>query len=134
MTVRTLTLPTPISRTASTVTLSRADYESLAETLENVMDRARLIAAEKRETEFGKAAARKDAWPVALLERRLAGESPVRLWREQRGLSVRALARASGVKASYLSEIENRKKPGSVAALGKLAAALGIAVDDLIAL
>jgi hypothetical protein len=69
--------------------------------------------------------------PIALVERMLKGEHPARIWREHRGLSLNALARVAGVAPGYLSAIENRKKPGSVAAYSALAKALGVTVDDL---
>jgi transcriptional regulator with XRE-family HTH domain len=42
------------------------------------------------------------------------------------------LEKKSGVKQSYISEIETRKKTGSVATLKALADALNLTVDDLI--
>ncbi len=70
--------------------------------------------------------------PIEVVDRLLAGESPVRVWREYRGLRGVELAAAAGVAASYLSAIENRKKPGSINALKRLATALRVDVDDLI--
>ena len=55
----------------------------------------------------------------------------MRIWRTHRGLTREALAAAAGISPSYLSEIETRKKPGSFAAMTKLAAALGISLDDI---
>ena len=73
-----------------------------------------------------------DSVPIELVDRLLAGENPVRVWREYRGLRGVQLAAAAGVAASYLSAIENRKKPGSINALKRLATALRVDVDDLI--
>ena len=42
------------------------------------------------------------------------------------------LAATAGIAASYLSAIENGKKPGSVKAVKRIADALNITVDDLI--
>ena len=70
--------------------------------------------------------------PIELVDRLLAGENPVRAWREYRGLTGVELAAAAGVAASYLSAMENRKKPGSINALKRLATALRVDVDDLI--
>ena len=63
--------------------------------------------------------------------RLLAGEHPVRIWREHRGLSQEQLAGNAHIARSYLAEIEGRKKPGSLDAYRKLANALGLTVDDL---
>jgi DNA-binding XRE family transcriptional regulator len=122
----------PIAQTDDTVTLRRADFERMLEAIEDADDIAALRAAEAREKEIGKEAARADLLPVALVLRLMAGEHPVRIWREQRGLSPRALAEKAGVARSYLVEIEGRRKPGSVAAYRRLAAALGVAIDDLL--
>jgi transcriptional regulator with XRE-family HTH domain len=62
----------------------------------------------------------------------LAGESPVKVWREKRGRSQRELAAAAGVGAGYLAEIETGRKPGSVVALARLGKALQVQIEDLI--
>ncbi|HEX6010944.1 MAG TPA: helix-turn-helix transcriptional regulator [Geminicoccaceae bacterium] len=118
---------------ADTVTMSRAEYEALVEAAEDTEDLAHLAAQEERERILGVEAARRDHLPGELMKRMLAGEHPVRLWRERRGLKLGELAARAGVAASYLSEIESGRKPGSVAALVKLARALGLGIDDLVA-
>lgn len=70
--------------------------------------------------------------PCELAERIAAGEHPVRVWREHRRMTASRLATESGVAQSYLSNIETGKKPGSVKALRRIAAALSITVDDLL--
>jgi transcriptional regulator with XRE-family HTH domain len=58
-------------------------------------------------------------------------ESPVKVWREKRGLSQRELAEKAVVSASYLAEIETGKKPGSAEALRKLSRVLAISMENL---
>ena len=70
--------------------------------------------------------------PFDLVKRIAGGEHPVRVWRDYRDMKAGALAAAAGIAASYLSDIENGKKPGSVKAMKRLAAALNVTVDDLI--
>jgi DNA-binding XRE family transcriptional regulator len=70
--------------------------------------------------------------PAALARRLMAGEAPVRVWREYRGLSLQALAKKAAISASLLSEIEAGKKVGSVRTLAKLARALAVDIDDLV--
>ena len=77
--------------------------------------------------------ATKDYLPIQLVERLIAGEHPIRVWRAYRGMTREALAEKAGVAPSYLTEIETRKKPGSFDAMIKLAAALGISLDDIAA-
>jgi ribosome-binding protein aMBF1 (putative translation factor) len=115
-----------------TVTMTRAEYEALVEAAEDAEDRAHLAAQEKGERLLGTEAVRADALPVELVERMLDGESPVRIWREHRGLTLGDLADRAGIAPSYVSEIETGRKPGSVAALTKLARVLGIDLDDLV--
>ncbi|XBQ14924.1 MAG: helix-turn-helix transcriptional regulator [Oceanicaulis sp.] len=69
--------------------------------------------------------------PDAVVGRLLDGESPVRVWREHRGQSLRGLARLAGLSAAYLSEIESGVKSPSVRTLQALATALGVSLDDL---
>ena len=70
--------------------------------------------------------------PDELVDRLLEGEHPLRLWRECRGLTMEALAEKTGTGQSYISDIETGKKAGSVAALKKLADALGVTIDDIV--
>jgi DNA-binding Xre family transcriptional regulator len=123
---------TPLAETTDTVTLSRADYEALLDAREDAIDLAALRAQDEREARLGEAAARADFLPVERVRRILAGESPVRVWREHRAMTLRDLSAAAGVGASYLSEIETGRKPGSAAALARIARALGVAVEDLL--
>lgn len=69
--------------------------------------------------------------PHELVGRLLAGEHPVKVWREHRGHSLRGLAERAGIAASYLSQIENGNRKGTVATLKKLATALQVELDDL---
>lgn len=69
--------------------------------------------------------------PAAIVDRLADGESPVRVWREHRGLSLRALAERASLSPALLSEIENGKKEGSIKTLVSLARALDVDLDDL---
>lgn len=122
----------PIHRTEDTVTLRRADFDALIEALDDVEDTAALIAAGSREVEVGKQAARADHLAVEFVLRLVAGEHPVRIWREHRAVSSQTLAETAGISRSYIAEIEGHKKPGSIAAYRRMATALGVTVDDLV--
>lgn len=119
-------LPHPATQMPEYILLPRAAYQVLLDRLEDLEDSACVRAGEAR------GGPSPDAWPAALVDRLLAGDHPARLWREQRGLTLAALAKRSGVPASYISEIERRKKPGSVKALHALATALQLSLDDLV--
>ena len=77
-------------------------------------------------------AGREELVPEAVVDRMLTGESPVRVWREHRGLTAGQLAEAADISAGYLSELENGKKAGSLETLRRIAAVLKLDIDDLI--
>jgi DNA-binding XRE family transcriptional regulator len=75
--------------------------------------------------------------PVALLPepfaaRIAAGESPIRVCREYRGLSQAALAQAAEISVPYLSQLEHQIRSGSKKVLKKIAESLNLAVDFLV--
>jgi ribosome-binding protein aMBF1 (putative translation factor) len=61
----------------------------------------------------------------------LDGASPIRAWREHRGLSRTDLAQAAGIGGMKLAEIEDGTRKATPAALPRLAKALGVHIDDL---
>jgi DNA-binding XRE family transcriptional regulator len=69
--------------------------------------------------------------PIELVDRLLAGESPVKVWREYRGLSQRALAARADMDFTYLSQIETGARRGPVKTMKKIAEALSVDLDDL---
>jgi DNA-binding XRE family transcriptional regulator len=69
--------------------------------------------------------------PLEITERRLAGESAVKIWREHRGITQAILAKASGVSRPMIAAIESGHKRGGVATLKRLARALKIDLDHL---
>ena len=69
--------------------------------------------------------------PIGVLDRLIARENPVRVWREHRGHSLRQLAERAGIGVGYLSQIENGERKGTVETLKKIAAALDVDLDDL---
>ncbi len=73
-----------------------------------------------------------ETFPMDVALRIAGGESPVRIFRRHRNLTQDALGAAAGISKGYVSEIEHRRKPGSVAVLRRLAAALSVDLDDLI--
>ena len=108
------------------VTIPVAEYQALLGAATNLADlRAhdRAMAAIARGDE--------ELVPEAFAKRLIAGESPVRVWRELRGLTQAALAASSGVNRVQIANIESGAKSGSVATLRKLADALGVGLDDL---
>ena len=121
----------PLAETPETVPLSRSDYEALIAAAEDRIDHQAINQQEAREAALGKEVARADYLPGLLVDRLIAGESPIRIWREHRGLTLTALAEMAGVSVSYLSEIESVRKPGSAAARRALAGALRVPMEVL---
>lgn len=121
-----------LAETPETVTISRADLDALIDAAENAEDIASVRAWKAYVTAVGRDAAIANSYTAAEAKRLLAGESPVRIWRERRGMTQRALAAAAAIPAGYLSEIESGKKPGSVAAYRALAKMLAVPMEDLI--
>lgn len=128
-----MTIITPVAETGDTVTLTRADFEALLDAAEDAADLAAVAAHRAYEARVGWDVARRNYFTAEEAKRLLDGESRVKVWREKRGLSQRALAEQAELSPSYLAEIELGRKPGSVDALRKLARALDVPVDYLIA-
>ena len=70
--------------------------------------------------------------PHDVVKRLVAGDSPIRVYRQYRGLTQRALAERTGVAASYLSQIEAGQRSGSSKLLRRIADALDVTTDDII--
>jgi len=102
------------------------DYQHFLELLEDEAD-AHAVA------EFHEAytAGREFLVPDELMRRELAGESPIKLWREHRGLTQQELANRSGISKPYLSQIETGKRQGTVETLSALARSLDVPLDVL---
>jgi DNA-binding Xre family transcriptional regulator len=109
------------------VLLPEAEYNALVEASEDADDVHAVRAFNRR-----LAAGEEELVPSAVVDRMIAGESPIRVWREHRGLTARDLAGKAAISAAYLSELETGKKDGSVSAIKKIADALGVTIDDLI--
>jgi transcriptional regulator with XRE-family HTH domain len=120
-----------VAETKHTVTVNRQDWVRLLAELEDAEDRLAVRSQRAREAAMGKAAIRQNSLSGEEARRLLEGESPARVWRQKRGLTQRALAKAAGVAASYLADIENGRKPGSADALSRIARALGVPMDDM---
>jgi len=103
-----------------------ADYQHFLELLENEGD-ARAVA------EFHEAysAGREFLVPDEIMRREIAGESPVKLWREHRGLTQQELAQRAGISKPYLSQIETGKRQGTVETLSAIAHSLAVPLDIL---
>lgn len=106
--------------------LPKADYERLLALVEDQGDRNAAEQAEVRR------AGGEDYLPVDMVDRLLAGENALRLWRTHRKLTLDALGKRAGVGKSVLSELENGRYQGKPALWRRLANALDVTVDDIL--
>lgn len=83
---------------------------------------------------FAEAKAKDDGFriPAAVLDAELAGDHPIKAWREHRRMTQDALAAAADLSKPYLSQIENRKRDGTVDVLQRIASALQVPMDMLV--
>jgi DNA-binding XRE family transcriptional regulator len=73
-----------------------------------------------------------DALPDDILDLLAARQAhPVKILRTYRGLTQDKLAQSAGLSRPYLTEIETRKKEGSIAVLKAIAGALDVPVSLL---
>jgi DNA-binding XRE family transcriptional regulator len=107
------------------VILRRSEYDDLMRRLEDLEDRGTVERVRNEKD--------RRYVPVEIVQRLISGEeSKVKVWREYRGMTLRALAEKAQIAPAYLSEIETRKKPGSLKAMAALARALDIQIEALI--
>ena len=69
--------------------------------------------------------------PAAVANALLDGEQPVKVWREQRGLTQEVLSEKAGISKAYLCQIETRKRVGAFKTLKAIADALAVSVNEL---
>ena len=106
--------------------LPRAEYERLVALAEEAADTAAFDAVRGALAEGAE-----ELVPAAVADRLLAGEAPLRVWRQWRGLTQTALAARAGVPQSVISAIERGRRRPSLPTLKALARALAVTLDDL---
>jgi DNA-binding XRE family transcriptional regulator len=73
-----------------------------------------------------------ESFPAMVVNQLLDGTSPLKVFREYRGMTLDVLGAACGVSAAALSLIETGKRESSVGLLKKLSQTLHVDVDTLI--
>jgi DNA-binding XRE family transcriptional regulator len=127
-----MTVIKPLAETPETITLTRADFDALVHAAEDAADLAAVEAHRSYEDRVGWETARRNYLTADEARRLLAGASAVRVWREKRGMTQRALAEAAEIAVGYLAEIEGGKKPGSAGALRRIAGVLDVPMEELV--
>jgi len=101
------------------------EYRRMVEALEDKADAATLDAAARRLS-----AGEEESLPAEMVAR-LLEESPYRVWREYRGLTLENVAAAAGVTRGYVSMIESGKRQPSRPIQARIARALDVLKDEL---
>jgi DNA-binding XRE family transcriptional regulator len=70
--------------------------------------------------------------PAEFVNRMIDGENKIKVWRDYRGMSAKALADAAGISAAYLSQIEKGVREGSLDTMKKIAEALKVTIGELV--
>jgi DNA-binding XRE family transcriptional regulator len=109
------------------VVISERDYRALLDARDDADDRV-AVRQFKDRMKRGE----EELLPAAMVDAILNGENRIRVWREHRGLSASALAKAAGIAAAYLSQIETGKRDGTIETYRKLAEVLRVSLDDLV--
>ncbi len=107
-------LPRPQVNEVAVVANSESD--------EKAADLAALAEARARDEE---------SFPLKMVERLHAGEHPIKVYREHRGLTQKGLAEIVNLGGMYISQIETGRRVGSTRTLRRIARALTADLDDL---
>src|SRR5690349_7991725 len=99
------------------ITISRAEYDRLRESAEELADIRTYDEA---------MANRRESIPADVVNRILDGEHPITAFRNWRGLAVAELSRRSGVNRIQILDIESGRRRGSVDTLRRIADTLGV--------
>ena len=108
------------------VLLTRPEFDKLATAAENYADIEAAVSAQQRRE------AGEEYVPVELVDRLMAGESPLKVWREYRGLTLEGLGERVGRQGSMISKLEKGRNEGGIKLWQALAKALSVDLDDLI--
>ncbi|MDE2716571.1 MAG: helix-turn-helix transcriptional regulator [Chloroflexota bacterium] len=73
-----------------------------------------------------------ESFPIEVVDRIVAGEGPIGVYRSYRGMTQQELAANAGINPVYLSQIETGKRSGSTKTLAAISRVLNVTVDDLI--
>ena len=103
-----------------------AEYTQLIAELEDRDDLRAAASADERRVNG------EDYLPLEMVDRLLAGEAPLRVWRKHRGLRQLQLAALSGVGNGQISMIESGARSASLETWQRLAKALGVDLDDIV--
>ena len=106
------------------VILARADFDAMREALD---------AAAYTRTAEALARGEQETLSAEEVEQALAAATPLAFWRAKRGVTQKALAASVGVSQSYVADLEAGRRKGDAALTKRLARALRVRMEDLVA-
>ena len=106
------------------VVLSYAEWERIREIVEDAEDAVAVAAVLSDPNQ--------DRVPSDVVARILDGENPVKVWREQRGVTQAQLAKTADLPQPTIAMIETGRRKGTVNQMKAIAAALEINLDTLV--
>jgi DNA-binding XRE family transcriptional regulator len=106
------------------VLLTRADFESMLDIIDAAAHDATMAAVARGE---------QDLLTTEEIVAALAAPTPLAFWRAKRGLTQKQLSQAVGVSQSYVADLEAGRRKGDAALVKRLAQALRIRMEDLVA-
>jgi DNA-binding XRE family transcriptional regulator len=115
-----MTIETLIQDGRERVIMDRSDYEDLVDARDHLAAMRRIA----------------DGAPTishAEMPAYLAARTPLAFWRARGGKTQAALAAEVGVSQPFLAQIEAGTRDGTVGVLSRIARALGVRIDDLVA-
>jgi DNA-binding XRE family transcriptional regulator len=102
-----------------------AEYERLLEEIEMLQD-VRAYDEAKQAIADGE-----ELVPSEVVYAILDGDSPVRVWRKHRGLTLQQLADTVGISAEHLAQIESGERQGTTDVLSAIAESMGLDLEDI---
>lgn len=109
------------------VVLPFDEYQALREELEELQD-----IRDFDETLARIRDGKEETMPVEWVLRMVRGESSIKVWREYREWTEKALAEAAGIDEAHLAQIETGEIDPSAKTVKRIAEALKVDMDDLI--
>ncbi len=108
------------------IQIPQQEYDRLLEAAE-LLDDIKSYDAAKADMELNGG----EAIPHEFMKTLINADSPLKAWREYRGISQYQLAEQAGVNRVQIIDIEKGKSNGSIATMKKLAGALDVTLDDI---
>ncbi|NML10071.1 helix-turn-helix transcriptional regulator [Sphingobium sp. AR-3-1] len=101
------------------------DYQRLVDIAEDRADGMAAVDAEHRRVEG------EEYVPVEVIDKIMAGDSPLRAWRKYRNLTLQQLGLKAGITSAYLSDLERGNNQGSIGTWIRLAESLTLSLSDI---